>query len=101
MANQTSTQILDKISPSIPVRIKPDGSLSLPKSWVRAFSNTPALVTKIYDVLVITPQRSEPDWSIDEKNWKKFAPALRKTREKLFKERYPELYAQLKGKSRS
>jgi len=97
MANKTSSKILDRAS-SVRVKIKSDGTIILPKSWIKDIFNLPALATKIDDVLVITPQRVQPDYSVDERNWKKFEPALRKIRRQLFKEKYPQLYASLKKK---
>lgn len=95
MVNKTSSKILERTT-SIRVKIKPDGTVILPKSWIKDIFDLPALVTKIDDVLVITPQKVQPDYSVDERNWKKFEPTLRKIRRQLFKEKYPQLYASFK-----
>lgn len=97
MANNTSSKILERAS-SVRVKIKQDGTIILPKSWIKDIFNLPAIVTKIDDVLVITPQKGQTDYSVDERNWKKLEPTLRKIRRQIFKERYPQLYASLKKK---
>lgn len=98
MTNKNSSKILERASSSISVKIKPNGTITLPKSWIKDIFGSPALITKIDDVLVITPRKVQPDYSVDERVWKKIKPTLRKIRKQLFKERYPQLYASLQKK---
>lgn len=97
MVNETSSKISERAS-SVRVKIKSDGTIILPKSWIKDIFDLPAMATKIDDILVITPQKVQPDYSVDERNWKKFEPTLRKIRRQLSKGKYPQLYASLKKK---
>lgn len=98
MINKTAIKNLNKASSSIPVRIKPNGTVALPKDWIKNVLGMRVLITKINDIFVITPQKVRTDYSIDEINWKKIRPIAQKIRKQLFKEKYPALYATGKKK---
>lgn len=51
------------------------------------------LVKKVRDIEIELESvkrilKTEPDFVVDEKNWKKVQPAVRKTRRKLYREQY-------------
>lgn len=79
------------------IKINPKGVINLPKTWAKKFSSRKAVVAVIDNTLVINTFEQEPDYSIDEKNWKKLKTQSLKTRKELFKKRYPKLYAKLKS----
>lgn len=71
MAYKTSLKISNRALASVLVKVKPDGTVILPKAWVKDISGIPVLATRINNILVITPEKARPDYSIDEKKLEK------------------------------